>query len=213
MLEIIATVFLWATILLATELLWRLKLLRGENARKTVHIIISISIALTPYYLSWQQIQLLGGIGVFGAVVVRFSGLFRGAYDIARKSWGDIIGPIAILVVAFLEPHPAIFLAIMMHTGVADGIAAIVGTRYGKANSYKILGYTKSIAGTAAFFVTSLVATMGIILFADVGSLNSLWPLLVLLPVGTTFIENIGVYGIDNALVTAVTFIVCSQFI
>lgn len=213
MFEIIATIVLWAGILLFSELLWRMKIIKGEYARKAVHILISLSIAFTPYYLSWQQIQLLGTIGLAGAIGVRLSGLFKGAYDIKRKSLGDIFGPAAILAVAFMEPHPALFMAVMLHTGVADGVAAIVGTSYGEGNSYKVLGYTKSVAGTAGFFATSLLATAGLIAFGGIGSFGELWPLLIILPLATTIIENIGVYGVDNVLITLVTVAIFSRFI
>lgn len=213
MLEIIATVAVWAGILLLTEFLWYRKVLRGEYARKAIHIVISISIAATPYYLSWSQIQVLGLVGLAGAIGVRYSGWFKGAYDIKRRSWGDIIGPAAILSVTFLEPPAIVFLALMLHTGVADGVAAIVGTRYGKGSRYQVFGYTKSVAGTAAFFTTSFIATLGMILFGDIGSLARAWPLLLWLPVATTAVENIGIYGIDNALITYMTVFIFSQYL
>jgi len=213
MLEVLLTLSLWAVILLISEFLWRTKIMKGEYARKTVHILISFSIALTPYYLTWDEIKWLGAVGLLSALVVRFSGLFKGAYDIKRKSWGDILGPLAILGVIFLEPRPAVFMLILLHTGLADGVAALIGTRYGKRNSYKVFGYNKSLAGTAAFFMTSVTITTGMVVFGDMGGFAQLWPLLLLVPISTTIIENIGVYGIDNLLVTAATYLICSQLI
>lgn len=213
MFEIILTLALWAVILLSIELLWHLKVIRGEYSRKAVHILISISIATTPYYLSWKEIQILGAVGLLATIAMRFSRMIKSTYDIQRKSFGEIIGPASIVAVTFIEPPAIVFVAIMMNAGVADGIAAIVGTQYGKGNRYKVFGYTKSLAGTAAFFVTSLIATLGVVLVGDIGTFAELLPLILILPAAATLIENIGVYGIDNALITATTIGVFYAFV
>jgi dolichol kinase len=213
MLEIIITLIGWAVALLLTEYLWHKRVVRGEYSRKLVHILISISIAFTPYYLSWRQIQVIGAVGLVAIVFMRVTHLFKSTYDIQRKSWGDVIGPASIILLAFFEPPAIIFVAVMLHTGVADGVAAIIGTKYGKTNRYKVFGYSKSLAGTGAFFVTSLLATVGLVAFGNLGEFSELIALILIVPIATTIVENIGVYGIDNALITFLTAVVFCQFI
>jgi dolichol kinase len=44
---------------------------------------------------------------------------------------------------------------------LADGLAAVIGTRYGNRQKYLVLGYTKSVLGTLTFFVVSLGILFG----------------------------------------------------
>jgi dolichol kinase len=44
----------------------------------------------------------------------------------------------------------------MLHVALADGFAAIIGTKYGRAWAYKVFGQTKTIIGSMTFWVVSL---------------------------------------------------------
>jgi dolichol kinase len=192
------TLLVWAMVVLMAEVLWRNHLLKGEYARKFSHILLSVSIAFLPYYLSWTYIKLIGFIGLATVVLMRLTGLFGSIYDIKRRSWGDIIGPAAVVLLGFFEPSKIVFMAAVLHTGLADGLAAIVGTRFGKGNSYKIFGYKKSAAGTTAFFLTSLVILVGMS-----GAVSIPLAAFLVVPIVSTAVENISPFGIDNALLTA----------
>ncbi len=213
MIEIAVTLVGWAIVVLLAEFLWWKKILRGEYARKLIHILLSLSIAFLPIYLSWDEMFILAGIGMLALVFLRVTKIFSGMYDIERKSWGEFLGPLAIAAVALTEPSKLLFAAVVLHIGLADGLAAIIGTRYGRRNRYKVFGYFKSVAGTATFFVASLLITAGLIIVGDMGPWLSMIPLLLLLPAITTLAENIGIYGVDNALIALVTYIVFSSLV
>jgi dolichol kinase len=208
MIEILATLALWGVILLVTELLWHRQILRGEYARKAVHTALSLSIAATPFYLSWQEIQITGIVGVIAVVVIRYSGRIKSTYDISRFSIGDILGPLAIVLLAFFEPPVALFVCVMLHVGLADGMAAVAGTRYGKSNRYKVFGHTKSIAGTAAFLLCSIIITGALVVAGDIELTRETVPFLLLMPLLLAATENVGVYGSDNALILLVTVVI-----
>lgn len=198
---LIITLALWSAIVVVSELLWRRKLLSGEYARKAVHISMSISIAFMPFYLTWGQILMAGLIGLSALVAMRYTPFFNSLYDIQRTSWGDLLAPLVVVVLALLQPPAVLFAIVVLHVGVADGLAAVIGTRYGQSNSYSVLGYRKSLAGTGAFFISSLLITGGFLVSGGLGNVSDAWPLLILLPLATTIVENFGVYGVDNALV------------
>jgi phytol kinase len=185
--------------LLITEYLWKNKQIKGENARKIMHIFGGVLAATWPFYLSWRSAQIIIGLAVLFIIVMRLTGLFRSVYDVKRQTLGDFTGPLSIGILVFFEPSTVIFVATVLHIALADGLAAIIGTRYGIDNSYHILGYRKSIAGSAAFFVTSLAIMCGVFVF---GNMSDVSPLaLLVIPLTTTLIENIGVWGMDNALI------------
>ncbi len=202
MIGLLATLVGWSMVVLLSEFLWRKKIMTGEYTRKLVHVVIGISLAFTPFYLSWRTIQ-VGAAVAFGLILfMHLSGIFKSIYDISRQSWGDLIGPLSFMVLALFQPSRVLFMAAVLHVAVADGFAAIIGVRFGKGNQYRVLGYTKSIAGTLTFICASFLIMTSILIF---GNVDIAYPVLALIavPLVTALVENLALYGIDNALITA----------
>jgi dolichol kinase len=86
-----------------------------------------------------------------------------------------------------------------LHVGLADGFAAVVGTTYGKNNQYKVFGQTKSLAGTATFYIFSLLITTAVVVL-DHGAFASPLLIVLLMPPLATALENVGIYGSDNLI-------------
>jgi phytol kinase len=212
-LDIIATLAAWASIVIIVEALWRTKILRGEYSRKAIHVPVNIVIAMMPFYMSWREIQITGALGVLAILLLRYTRIIKSLYDIKRFSLGEVLGALTVFLLTFFEPDKILFLAVVLHIGLADGLAAVIGTRFGKGNRYRIFGYTKSVAGSVAFYFISLFVTACIIQFGGIGTFAVLWPMLLWLPLATTIVENIGVYGADNALVALMTIIVFNNFV
>ncbi len=97
----------------------------------------------------------------------------------------------------FVTNNAAIYTVALLQMGLADGLAAVIGTRYGKHNQYKIFGHAKSLVGAAAFFITSYSILLTYFIFT--GHISIGWCLLV--AAGAAGLENLGVQGIDNLLV------------
>ncbi|MCA9344223.1 hypothetical protein KC946_00120 [Candidatus Saccharibacteria bacterium] len=187
--------------LLVSEVLWRKKILRGEAARKTLHIIIGSYVASWPFYIPLVDIQL---ISIALLVVVAFSHrlkIFHAIIDIKRASWGDMLYAVGIGLTATLTNEPWIFAIAILHMSLCDGLAGLLGNHYGKNNQFKILGQPKSIVGTVVFAVSSFI----VLLLLVPGNLQpSLGLYLFVIPVIGALIESVGVYGTDNVMVPLV---------
>jgi phytol kinase len=125
-------------------------------------------------------------------------GVFKAIHAVERPTWGEICFAGAVGLLALITREPAIYAVALLHMGLADGVAALVGTAYGKKNSYKVYGHTKSIAGSLAFLAVSLTLLIG---YATVASTPLNPAVLVLLAMGATALENVSVRGLDNLVI------------
>jgi phytol kinase len=86
-------------------------------------------------------------------------------------------------------------MAAMLCLSLGDALAAIIGLLYGDGNQYKVFGKTKSVAGTATFFVTTVLV---MILYVTLGNASASIMTLFVIPVLATITENVAVNGSDN---------------
>ena len=205
MIPVILTLFGAFCVLSLCEFLFKRKIIRGEYARKFAHIVLGIYLAVSCLYLSWDQLRLLTIVGFLGAVAMHFLKLFKSIYDIDRSSWGDLLGPLTFAVLTFVTTSRVLFIAVVLHVALADGLAAIVGVRYGKNNGYKVFGYNKSIVGTFTFFCTSLIIMTAVLSFASIHAPHPELSL-VAVPLATAAIENIAIFGVDNLLISVTVY-------
>lgn len=208
MFGIVSTLSAVFLVLVLNELLWRKKILKGESARKFIHIIIGIYGAFWPFYLSWQDIQIIGVVALVFILFMRLSGFFNSVYQIKRRSWGDLIGPGTIVLLALLEPSVWVFTAAVLHIALADGFAALVGEKYGQNSRYKILGNTKSVFGTVTFWITSFIILSAGATLATPGLSGLSLPILLGLSATAAYLENISPYGFDNFAVPMLIYLV-----
>lgn len=200
-----------AVILVATEVLWRQKLVHGENARKMIHISVGTFVAFWPYFMNWRQIQLLSLALLVVVLVSRQKQLFHAVHGVSRRTWGEVFFPIGIGLSALLAPAPIIFTAAILHLSLADGLAAVVGVRFGMLRKYKVGRYIKTVLGTLTFLFISSGIILGTLIFSSGHVDWPLWPLLVWLPLAATLTENLAVGGLDN-LAVPVLIILVLQF-
>lgn len=188
-------------ILVASEFLWRKKIIRGETARKFVHILVGSFVAFWPYFLSWQQIQLMSLAFLVVVIISWQKNIFHAVHQVQRKTWGELFFPIGIGLSAVIAPEPLIFTAAILHLSLADGLAAVVGKKYGLLHQYKIGNYTKTLMGTLTFWFTSTLIIFATLLISSSDSQWSMIPIIVWLPLTATLIENVAVMGTDNLFV------------
>lgn len=198
---LIASLAIVGLILIINQYLWQRDVVRGEAARKLAHILIGSFIATWPLYLSYAEIQLALLVGLVGAVIVRQFVLFPSIFDVRRRSIGDIAAPLIILLVAFIEPTKTIFAVTVLHIAFADGMAALVGSRFGHKTAYNIMKQKKSLAGTAVFFTASIaIMTVAAIFRPSIDPMTTAL-YIVAIPVVATALENISPKGLDNITV------------
>lgn len=199
MTTIVLTLIGLGLLLLATESLWKLGYLRAEVSRKIVHVSVGSVIAFWPHFISWRAIQLLC-LGMLFAIAISYKfKIFGSIHSVKRSTKGELIYPISIGLCAMLQPAAWIFTAAILHLSIADGIAAIVGTKINGRTRYKILGHEKSLIGSGVFFVISLIIITSCFAAFATEDLIGITPLTLLAIAGiATLVENISWYGLDN---------------
>lgn len=196
-LAVIAVFFL----LVIAEVIKRKTKLNAEVARKFVHITVGTFVAFWPFFMPYNIIYLICVAFIAVIVLTRWIGLFPSIHKVHRRTFGDIFFPVGIAATLWLANDPWIFTAAILHLSLADGFAALAGEKFGKTNAYKILGYKKTLAGNAAFFVISVGIITGLAWFEPGEFAVISAPLLLLVPVLATLIESVAVKGTDNILV------------
>jgi phytol kinase len=194
--NIILVVIAVLAILIFNEWWWR-KRVHGEASRKFVHITVGTFVALWPLWLSWQQIELLSIAFVVAVVISRQFNIFKTIHAVERPTWGELYFGAAVGLIAVTTHQPAIYAVALLHMSLADGLAAVVGHRYGHGSAYKVFGAKKSRVGTLTFLIVSLSILAVYSMQQDVNL--GLW--LPLIAGGTAVLENVAVRGLDNLLI------------
>jgi phytol kinase len=192
LITVAATFFL----LVFNEFWFRKRGVRGELSRKFVHITVGSFAALWPLFLSWDQIRLLSVAFLIVVAASKYFGIFKAIHSVQRPTWGEVFFAVVAGTLTLITHSKGIYAAALLQMSLADGLAAIIGVRYGK-HKYYVLRHTKSLEGTAAFFVTSVVILVGFSMYS-----HHLAPVTIgLIAAAAAAIENIGIRGSDNLLV------------
>lgn len=186
--------------LLVAEYGYRRRWWHGEGARKLVHIAVGVQAAIWPLHLDWFEIRVISITLTIGFIVCMRLRLFQSIGTVKRLSYGEVLFTLMIGALTLVTDSAATYAAAILHLSLADGLAALIGQRFGRQNSYIVLGHRKSIAGTGAFFVTSLGILTAYSLLAPAGLV---WWAVVGGAIVATALENVGAFGSDNILVPA----------
>ncbi len=192
------------------ELLRRALGYSQEFTRKFIHIavgMISLPTALLFHHLGWAIIPPLSFVAI-NYLDYRY-GLIQAMMSSNRSNLGTVYFPLSFAVILALfwgnpsgaAAHPHLIIAALMPMTWGDALAAIVGQRFGRRR-YTVLGATRTLEGSAAMLLASMIAVF-----------LALWPL----PVGmraaaalvtalvATLAEALSSRGIDNLTVPAVS--------
>ncbi len=196
---IIASVVVFALLLIGEYFSRHRKKQHSEISRKFVHITVGSFVALWPLFLSWNQIILMSAAFLAAVIISHKFHIFSAIHTVQRPTWGEMFFAAVVGLLALITHDGWIFAAAILHMSLADGFAAIVGMRYGKKQyRYTVFGHIKSVFGSMTFAGISILILVGYI----IGSGHEL-PLLALLGITTiaTVLENISVRGLDNLTV------------
>jgi phytol kinase len=193
------SVFAVFVILMIGEIGWRRHWLKGELGRKFVHILVGSFVAFWPFFMSWSAIRWLSLAFLVVVVVSDRLKIFKAVHSAQRPTLGEICFAVIVGALTFVTQNKGIYAASILQMSLADGFAAVIGTRYGKHNAYRVLGHRKSVAGTTAFIVTSVSIFVCFAAFSIRG-LPSLSDVFIGV-IGAAALENLGLYGIDNLIV------------
>jgi phytol kinase len=211
MINIAIACLLIFVLLLISEFLWRKKIVSSEVSRKFVHIFSGAVVAFLPYFVSYGYIQILSLAFLVVILASLKLNIFRGIHSVKRVTLGEVMYPIGIGVCAFIAPTPWIFTVAILHLSVADALAAMVGLSYGKNTVYKLFGHSKSVYGSLAFMLVSVLIFVGVIFFAPVREFSAEY-LLIGVPIILTIVENFSWWGIDNLTIPLMAVVLLSSF-
>lgn len=191
-------------LLVFSEYLWRAQHVRGEVGRKLVHVTVGMFVAFWPYFMTWQEIRIMCVAFFFVVLISQRLNTFKAIHEVKRKTHGELLFPVGILLASFLATTELVFTVAVLHLALADGFAAIFGTIYGERRHYRVFSYKKSVVGTVTFLVISFLL-IGYVVLTQGSSyaLANIW-ILIWLPLIAAFMENVGVLGTDNVLVPLV---------
>ncbi len=196
----------------AVELISRKKKLSGEATRKVVHIVVGSFIAFWPFFMPMRSVQLLS-LALFIVVALsKFTNFFQSIHTVTRFTLGELFFPIGIGLTALLADSKWIFLAAVLHTSLADGVAGLVGVYLDKNKGrYKIFGQSKTMAGSVAFMISSVLIIGCIIFYSSAGFGGLDWPVIIWLPILATLIESLSPFGTDNLFVPLIVVAVLNS--
>lgn len=184
-----------------------------EIARKSMHVALGLVTLSFPWLFDapWPVIT-LAVLAVAALVAVRRVKVMRETvgeviHGVHRESAGELVFPIAVAAVFTLAKGDAVlFVVPMLLLTLSDALAALIGVRYGMTHYASTEGTTKSIEGSAAFFLSAFLAThIALLLATDTGRAESL---LIGLQMGLlmTLVEAVAWRGLDNLLVPLAGF-------
>ena len=170
-----------------------------EITRKIIHIGIGPLIPIAQL-LKIDQISALIFTGVVSLMVLINYGykIFPTIEDVERKSYGTIFYCLSlfILISLFWNKDPFSLISGFFIMTFGDGLAGLIGKSF-NSSSWIFLKQRKSLLGTMAMFITSLivVCTIGYI------QQNSFYYSYFTIAFIATILEQFSVLGIDNFIV------------
>lgn len=189
-------------VLILSEYLWRKKIIKGEKARKFIHILAGCWMAFWPLYLPFDGIFVLGCVALTLLIYSRITRLFHAIYAVDRKTYGDLLFAVAIIVTAYFAKADWVFTVSILFLALADGGAALFGKSWGINNQYFVFGRNalkKSVIGTISFIVLAYISiAAGWLMGGSEFMKDSIIIAFILLPILATLFENIMPYGFDN---------------
>lgn len=212
---LICVVYIFSAIGLA-EGLRRTQGYSSDFTRKVIHISVGMLTWAVPFLFDspWYYIAPCLAFAVLNFLDWRF-GFVSAMSSSSQANLGTVYFPITTAIVTYIFwSQPPLLVAAMMPLTWGDGMAPIIGRAYGK-RKYTILGHTRSIEGSLAFFAFGFFFTW-LALWLMPG-MPELTPLTALAPAGITLIlatltEAISPYGLDNLTVTAIATLVLTQW-
>ncbi len=169
----ITAVAVWlGLVFLASEILHRFKQ-DPELVRKVVHIGTG-HVLLIAWWLQIPTWLCVSAGVTFTAIALasHHTNILPMLNDVGRKTYGVFYYALSITVLVGLlwDHHPQYAVIGVMVMSWGDGMAALIGKRFGK-HTFIYMGNKRSLEGSLAMFVTSLIVMLGI--FASGHSLSA----------------------------------------
>lgn len=190
--------------------LYRFTKIGSEGVRKFIHILVSgwVLILVNCYdSLAWAVIGPVTFIFLNAAFVYSGFSKYLGMGNRKRDN-GLIYYPLSILVLVIMMYNgladERIVISSVLMMGFGDGLAALIGSRFGR-HGYSFIGGKKSLEGTLTMFAVSL--TILLVVYPE-----GLWYVSLLVAIFATLLENITPLGFDNITVPLISAFALGAF-
>lgn len=186
-----------ASFILGAEFLKRKFSLPSAFTRRAIHIGTAIVAGVAPIFVTKGEIFWVSIIFAIILFIGRAYHLFSAIHSVERHTFGEVYLPLGVAFTAlfFLPQNIQAFQFGIFIMGISDAIGGLVGEKFGK-HPLSIFGNKKTMEGSLAFFVVSLVLTA---IFVPLISYK-----LILVPAILTLVELCFVYGLDNLVLPIV---------
>ena len=190
-----------------------------ELVRKLLHMIMGGITLSFPWLFneSWPVVVLASST-IIGLWILKSRQALRQQWGdvlhgVSRNSFGEMYFPAAVALLFVLADGNALLFCIpILILTLADALAALIGVRYGQVQ-YKTSEGSKSLEGSLVFFtVTFLSVHIPLLLFSDVGRVESV---LIALTMGVLVMlfEAIAWRGLDNLFIPLGAFILLQTYL
>lgn len=179
------------------EFLRRQKYVGNEVSRKTIHVAHALTVGSWAFLVDYKFIiaaEIVFLVLVLGA---RLLHLLQPLRTVTRISYGDIFFPLGVMAIAWLQPMDWVFLAALLHLGLADAFAALAGKRFPKGK-YLVFGQRKTLAGSLGFAVFSVLVMAFVLRYSGLNFDGDDMLAFIVVPVAATLAEAGSPYGSDN---------------
>lgn len=180
-----------------------------EVSRKLVHMSHGIAAAIWPFLVPYKVIIAVEVLLVVLSLPARKYKVFRSITQVGRISGGEVFFSLGVIGSALLYPSPWVFAAAMLILAFADAAAALIGKKYG-THKFTVFGNQKSLEGSLAFAVVAFFIVGWVVLFAPAG-FESMWPIMIFVPILTATTEAVAPFGLDNLLIPVVVVVVLTS--
>lgn len=200
------------------ELTRRRFYLSSEFTRKFIHLAVGVFIFFAPQIFERKTpILVLSALFIIVDMLAYRRRWIAAVHGTARNSFGTVFYPLSLFLLTFLlwDRSPVFVVASMMPMVFGDAIAGITGELLPKPHTYRLTSDTKSIEGSVAMFVGSVLALSGTAFYYHQTKLDQiifssepLWLLLVVfasISLFATCWEAISSRGLDNVTIPLAT--------
>ena len=185
-------------------------LLRAENSRKLVHVGSCLIVCTMPFFIDKIGIMILSGLFIVLFVLSRNFGIFSSIHEVSRKTIGEfsMAAGVGISAAVLLPSGIIAFVYGMLILSFADTSANIIGSKW-KIWEFKIMSQSKSIGGSTAFFLCSIMISY---FTAHYVGLDIKLDMLLIFCLILTLIEAVHIFGLDNLTIPVISGIFWNYF-
>ncbi|MCB0480397.1 MAG: hypothetical protein KDC83_03150 [Flavobacteriales bacterium] len=216
--SLLNTIYLAGVFLLlfaSAELLYHKFKVQAELTRKYVHFSTGILTLLFPPLINnhWLVLALCTSFLVILLTSIRFS-LLPSINAVDRVTRGSMLYPIVVysayLTFSYFGHYAYYYIPILI-LAICDPIAALVGKRW-PIGKYAIFGYSKTLTGSSAFFVSAVLLCGFLLVVFESISISS--GIMISFAVGltTTLAEAVTHRGFDNLTIPGIAIITLMCF-